>query len=107
MRSDPLHRGARQSLRRRGRTDEGRCVMSVSTASPAIVQIRRGHLLGLLACVAAAAAAITWALTTHAADDTGRHAVSAPASIASSPARSTEAILFPTRRVSASGWTGV
>src|SRR5262245_1284885 len=80
--------------------------MSVSTASPATVQIRRGHLLGLLVCVAAAAAAIAWALTTYAADDTGRHAVSAPAPIGSSPVGSAESVLFPTRRFSASKWTG-
>ena len=43
--------------------------MNVSTTIPATVQIRRGRLLSLVAGVAAAAAAITWAVSAYAVDD--------------------------------------
>ena len=42
--------------------------MSVSASIPATVQIRRGHLLGLIGVVAALAACVTWAVTAFAFD---------------------------------------
>ncbi len=42
--------------------------MSVSASIPATVQIRRGHLLGLIGAVAALAACVTWAVGAFAFD---------------------------------------
>ena len=42
--------------------------MNVSTTIPTTVQIRRGHLIGLLVAAAALAAAITWLLVAFAFD---------------------------------------
>jgi hypothetical protein len=50
--------------------------MSVSASIPATVQIRRGHLLGLIGVVAALAACVTWAVTAFAFDTGTSGAVS-------------------------------
>ena len=50
--------------------------MSVSASIPATLQIRRSRLLGLIAVVAALAAAVTWALTAFAFDTGGTGTVS-------------------------------
>jgi hypothetical protein len=42
--------------------------MSVSASIPATVQLRRGHLVGLIGAVAALAACVTWAVTAFAFD---------------------------------------
>ena len=42
--------------------------MNVSTTIPTTVQIRRGHLIGLIVAAAALAAAITWLLVAFAFD---------------------------------------
>jgi hypothetical protein len=42
--------------------------MSVSTSIPATVEIRRGHLIGLIVAAAALTAAITWMLVAVAFD---------------------------------------
>jgi len=54
--------------------------MSVSASIPATVQIRRGHLLGLIGLAAALAACVTWAVTAVAFDDGTSGAVSRSAS---------------------------
>ena len=50
--------------------------MSVSASIPATVQIRRGHLLGLIGAVAALAACVTWVVTAFAFDTGTSGAVS-------------------------------
>ncbi len=63
------------------REAEGRPPMSYSHSIPPTVQIRRGHLLGLIGVVAALAACITWVVTAFAFDTGASGAVSArPAS---------------------------
>jgi hypothetical protein len=52
--------------------------MSVSASIPATVQIRRGHLLGLIGVVAALAACVTWVVTAFAFDTGTSGAVSSP-----------------------------
>jgi hypothetical protein len=47
---------------------ERSCAVNVSTTIPTTVQIRRGHLLGLIAAAVALAAAITWLLVAIAFD---------------------------------------
>ena len=59
--------------------------MSISTTIPETVEIRRSRLLGLVAGVAAVAAAITWALTAYAVGDMGQQSVSAPVVSSSIP----------------------
>ena len=48
--------------------------MNASTTLPATVQIRRGHLIGLIVAAASLAAAITWLLTAVAFDSGGTSA---------------------------------
>jgi hypothetical protein len=60
--------------------------MNLSTTIPTTVQIGRGRLLGLVAGVAAAAAGISWAVSTYAVD-TGTK----PAAVASSSVRASRA----------------
>jgi hypothetical protein len=55
---------------------ERRSAMSASTSIPATVQIRRSRLVGLIALVAALAAAITWAVFAIASDNGTSNAVS-------------------------------
>jgi hypothetical protein len=62
-----------------------------STTVPTTVQIRRSRLLGFVAGVAAAAAGITWALTTYAVD-TGTETASVASSPVSASKRSQEVI---------------
>jgi Nickel responsive protein SCO4226-like len=67
---------------------ERRTTMNVSTAIPATVEIRRGRLLGLIVGVAAAAAAVTWAVLAFGADSgSGQAQANMPAqpAIVSSP----------------------
>ena len=58
--------------------------MSVSASIPATVQIRRGHLLGLIGLAAALAACVTWAVTAVAFDDGTSGAVSRSAGASAS-----------------------
>jgi hypothetical protein len=58
--------------------------MSVSASIPATVQIRRGHLLGLIGLAAALAACVTWLVTAVALDDGTSGAVSRSASASAS-----------------------
>ena len=60
--------------------------MSVSGSIPATVQIRRGHLLGLIGAVAALAACVTWVVTAFAFDTGTSGAVSSSQSTATSAA---------------------
>ena len=59
--------------------------MSYSHSIPPTVQIRRGHLLGLIGVVAALAACITWVVTAFAFDTGASGAVSSSTSISASP----------------------
>jgi hypothetical protein len=63
---------------------KGERQMSVSASIPATVQIRRGHLLGLIGAVAALAACSTWVVTELAFDNGSSGAVSSPADVSSS-----------------------
>ena len=58
------------------RHTEGRITMSVSASIPATVQIRRGHLVGLIGGVAALATCVTWVVTAVAFDTGTSGAVS-------------------------------
>jgi beta-lactamase regulating signal transducer with metallopeptidase domain len=58
--------------------------MSVSASIPATVQIRRGHLLGLIGGVAALAACVTWVVTAFAFDTGTSGAVSSSTGISAS-----------------------
>lgn len=58
--------------------------MSVSASIPATVQIRRGHLLGLIGAVAALAACSTWAVTEVAFDSGTSGTVSSSAGVSAS-----------------------
>jgi hypothetical protein len=60
--------------------------MSVSGSIPATVQIRRGHLLGLIGVVAALAACVTWVVTAFAFDTGTSGAVSSSQATATSAA---------------------
>lgn len=64
--------------------------MSVSAPIPATVQIRRGHLLGLIGVVAALAACVTWVVTAFAFDGTSG-AVSSSHATATSAAAAQQA----------------
>jgi hypothetical protein len=58
--------------------------MRLSTTIPATVEIRRSRLIGLIACVAAVAAVIAWAVSAYVVRDTGQPSVST--AVASAPA---------------------
>lgn len=58
--------------------------MSVSASIPATVQIRRGHLLGLVGLAAALAACVTWVVTAVAFDNGTSGAVSRSTSASAS-----------------------
>lgn len=58
--------------------------MSVSASIPATVQIRRGHLLGLIGVAAALAACVTWVMTAFAFDSGTSGAVSRSTSVSAS-----------------------
>ena len=58
--------------------------MSVSASIPATVQIRRGHLLGLIGVVAALAACVTWVVIAFALDTGTSGAVSSSTSVSAS-----------------------
>ena len=62
--------------------------MSVSASIPATVQIRRGHLLGLIGAVAALAACVTAVVTAVAFDDGTSGAVDSQRPRPASPPRS-------------------
>jgi hypothetical protein len=63
--------------------------MNLSTTIPTTVQIGRGRLLGLAAGVAAAAAGISWAVSTYAVDAGTRPAAVASSSVGASSASET------------------
>ena len=63
--------------------------MSVSASIPATVQIRRGHLLGLIGVVAALAACVTWVVTAFAFDTGTSGAVSSSTSVSAAQQGST------------------
>ena len=58
--------------------------MSVSASIPTTVQIRRGHLLGLIGVAAALAACVTWVVTAFAFDAGTSGAVSSSTSVSAS-----------------------
>jgi hypothetical protein len=70
--------------------------MSVSASIPATVQIRRGHLVGLIGGVAALAACVTWVVTAFAFDAGTSGAVSS--STSASTAKSVPATFTATRK---------
>src|SRR5512132_3864347 len=84
-----VHRPVLRSDRRRSdREAEGRPPMSLSHSIPPTIHIRRSRLTGLIAVVAALAAAVTWLVLTLAFDNgTTSSTASAPASSVAQIAR--------------------